>query len=525
MREPARAALPPAVTVGAALTIAACLLVFFRLLPLGIPGQWQWPYWHPGTTVTPSPLTVVIAGLLGALAFMVLRATGRRPLRRWESLAALACVFVLHAALLLALLPQVAPQGMPPLPPGVRMGQLVASPGSFAYYGAALNASDAASLLADHEQTMADPSTPERIRTHPPGPPLVFLGVLWLLDSIPYSATRALEAVLRLGRFTGIALPAAVEGPLTLGLSPHEALGAVVCGYVTALLGALAVIGVFLLANEVGGWRVGFATACVYAVTPSANVFVPAVDPWITGLTALCLWLTVVAARKRSFWVAAAAGAVFWLALQISFGAIALLVLCGLTILLLIQPPGDGPGGRFLWPRIRLSVALFGVFVGVAVGLCLLAWGLTSYNAFHAFRLSRMAHAEITARRDYWPWLVMNLLDFLLAFGVCAAVCLIAAARVVFADLAASFGRTATKAGPAVFLVALATLLLLDVSGTVRGEVARIWQFLIPPLLIAPLAWLERASDRFPLAVAIVIASQFVLTLLLQTRVVFMFPW
>jgi len=485
VREPARAALPPAVTVGAALTIAVCLLLFFRFLPLGIPEEWQWPYWPPDTRVISSPLAVVIAGLLAVLAFVVLRAAGRRRLHRWETLVAVAAVFVLHAALLLALMPQVAPQGGTSLPPGVRMGQLVASPVSFAYYGAALDAPDASSLLADHEQKMADPSTPERIRTHPPGPPLVFLGVLWLLDSLPYSATRTLEAVLRLGRFTGIALPAAVEGPLHLGLSPHEALGAVVCGYVTALLGALAVIGVFLLANEVGGLRVGFAAACIYAVIPSVNVFVPAVDPWITGLTALCLWLTVVAARKRSLLVAAAAGAVFWLALQISFGAIALLVLCGATLLLLIQPASDAPASRFWsWSRIQRSMALLGVFVGVAVGLCLLVWGLTSYNAFHAFRLSRAAHAEITARRTYWPWLVMNLLDFLLAFGVCATICLIAAARAVFADMATFFHHTVAKAGPAVFLAALVTLMLLDLSGTVRGEVARIWQFLMPPLLI-----------------------------------------
>ena len=547
-----RHALPRAVVVGAALAVLVAVLLFANVLPLGIPGEWEWPYWPSDAGPSLTRLALLPPVLLGPLLLAALRTGARRALRRWETGLVLAGVAVLHALLLVVGIPAVTPPGWPQVPAAVRVGQLVASDGAFAYYGAALKAGDAGTLLATHEQMMADPATPDRIRTHPPGPPLVYLAILRAFDSLPYSTTRTLERTLGLAAFQGETLRAAVRGPLPLHLSPHEALGAVVCGYATALLGALAIIPVFLLGNEIGGQRVGLAAACVYAVTPSALVFVPAIDPWVTALAATCLWLTLAAARRGSLWLAAAAGTALWAALQVSFGAIALVPIGGLVLLLL--------RGR----QIRRCALLVGPFVAVPVVLSLLVWGVTSYNTFHAFTLSQAAHGGVTARRTYLPWVAMDPLDFIFGFGVCASVCAMVATRsciavwrgwmrqalpshpghAVDSDAAPAEGTSrpaplpsgeGSDLGPtppfwprpdaALLVAALATLLLLDLSGTVRGEVARIWQFLMPLLLVPAAAWLARVSPRFAPTVLVLLACQLLQALAMQANVAFMVPW
>ena len=548
MGRPSHSSLPSAVVLGAVLMALVGVLLFAKIIPLGIPGEWVWPYWPPEVGLPVAPLTLAPAVLLGVLAFTSLRAAGRRPLRRWETGLALGGITLSHAGLLIAAVAGLNPSGTASLPAAARMGQLVASPTSFGYYVAALEAGDARTLLETHEETMADPAAPERVRTHPPGPALVYLAINSAFDSLPYSTTRTLEGLLGLARLPGDALAAAVQGPYHLGLSGHEALGAVVCGYVTALIGALVVLPLFLLGREVGGPRVGLVAAALYALTPSALIFVPAIDHWITGLAVTCLWLIVMAARRGSIALAAVAGAVFWLALQVSFGAIALVPLSAIIVFLLAKsasagkdagradaaPNTDGvvsprsavrPGGVPWLSQARAAAPLLALLVAVPVVLSLLVWALTSYNAFHAFTLSRLVHAEVTARRTYWPWLATNLLDFSFGFGVCATVCLVAAARHVFADLSSHFWRAAARPETAVFLAALATLLLLDLSGTVRGEVARIWQFLMPLLLIVAAAWLERASARFALSVVVVLGCQLAQTLAMQANVAFMIPW
>jgi len=92
------------------------------------------------------------------------------------------------------------------------------------------------------------------------------------------------------------------------------------------------------------------------------------------------------------------------------------------------------------------------------------------------------AHSEVTTtsfRRTYWKWVIVNLLDFGGALGVTAIVWLCWSGR----RLAARNDHLRRgEVTPLALLLAWAlTLLLLDVSGVVRAEVARIWMFLLPP--------------------------------------------
>jgi hypothetical protein len=588
--QPPRIPLPRPVVIGAAVSVVFSVALFAKAIPLGIPFEWIWPYWPAGLPRRWSPVFFVVPVLLGVLLVGALRASSRRLLRWWGNALVLVGVFALHAAFMMAAVPGFAHKESTWSAP-VRMGQLIASPVSFGYYGAALEAGDAGTLLATHERLMGDPHTPERVRTHPPGPALVYLGIIAVFDSLPYYATRALEDLLGLDRLSGDELVRAIEGPLDLGLGAHEALGAVFAGYVTVLLGALAVFPVFLLGREVGGLPVGLASACLYAVTPSAVVFVPSIDAWVTTLVALSTWLMLVAARRRSAWLAAAAGAVCWAALQVSFGAIAGVLIGGAVLAVVgkTSPPSptrtstgrsEGPNTRRAAPSASLgagvppdgypargardcragyaprrrrarrirpllekpelasvappllplregheteryapsTVLLLLTFLAAPVVLSLLTWAITDYNAFHGLILSRAAHAEVTARRTYLPWLLMDPLDFAFGLGLCVAACVVATAR-------EALGDRRRPEHVLLLLAALGTLALLDLSGTVRGEVARIWQFLMPLCIVPTVAWLSRFSPRFATASGVVFAAQFLQTLAMQANVAFMVPW
>jgi hypothetical protein len=109
----------------------------------------------------------------------------------------------------------------------------------------------------------------------------------------------------------------------------------------------------------------------------------------------------------------------------------------------------------------------------------------------HPLRSARVAlemHREtFTAPRSYGLWLLFNPLDLVVFLG--APIAVLFAARV----WEATKSRTPDACGPFA-LAAAAGLALLLVSGTVRGEVGRIWIPLMP-LLLVPAA--DRVGPRW----------------------------
>lgn len=188
------------------------------------------------------------------------------------------------------------------------------------------------------------------------------------------------------------------------------------------------------------------------------------------------------------------AGLLLSLLTWLSFGNLVFGLMIGLH--LLWRAFWDGVEGRRKRERGREKASLFShgrnTFLGLALmgtGVALpwlLAYLVWNMNFFDLMAFGLASHYDIvTAHRDYAIWWWMNLVDFglwlgagLLLLGLGGTVWLLwrSATDVVRRDLAG------------LALVFWSVLLLLDVSGTTRGEIGRLWIFLMPFPLVFGLA-------------------------------------
>ena len=142
--------------------------------------------------------------------------------------------------------------------------------------------------------------------------------------------------------------------------------------------------------------------------------------------------------------------------------------------------------GRFPW--------LWPLVVGVCYGAGLLVvWVLYDVLAgvsfFDVLRTASSAHLAMD--RPYLPWLFMHLYDYFIFTGwpvILPALMAVAAAVLTLKR------RQALNTGALLALSAGATLLLLDLSGTMRGESGRILQFMTPFFLVSAAGWLTSVA-------------------------------
>jgi len=445
--------------VSAALATAAFGLALAFRVPFGIPGEWVWRPNQLSASLWPS----VAAGLcLVAVVWLACRPVQVGPRVRAVFLVLLVlAAFALQCSLLNAI-------GLPWVTPGA----IVASPVATTYYSVSLDIRDPARWLANYPEQMR--TLPYHARTHPPGFPLFFL------------ALRRATAVLvphPSGPMRGIADAYRQFG---IGPTPTDAAAAIAGAVLIGLLGALSLLPAYLLGRHLIGAEAALFSACLMASTPALLLFGPSSDEIVLTLAVATLALSYSAWRSSSLPQAFAAGLVFALGLFFSFGLLALagwlLVWAGLGIV--------RSDDHSVTTRRALRMAAAGV-AGLAIFYVALYYAV-GYRAVAVAREALLAHHGVTtgeAARTYWKWILMDPLECAAFMGLPLLITAFWSLRAARADPGLSRWRT--------FLLSwLVTFAVLDISGTVRGEVGRIWLFLLWPAALAAGPWLAARPRR-----------------------------
>jgi hypothetical protein len=438
-------------------------------LPVGISGEWVWRR----NTLPANLLPSLLAGtLFVALVWRLTRldwvGMTRSKRASWLALLVVA-IFLLQMALINAV-------GEPWISPG----SIIISPNATTYFALSMAIGEVRSWVASYPETMS--ALPYHARTHPPGITLFFYGVRKLMAAVVPEGTQPFSAW--------------AEGYRVFGLGPatSDAAATMVSAFLIALLGALSVVPVYLLGKELIPDRVALLAAALAGTLPALLLLSASPDLMVLTLTATMLWLSYVAWKYARPLPAFLAGIIFALSAFLSLGVLAV----GLWLVLLAvvgairRPDRMAVAGRF----VRLALAGLAGFALFYIALYLL-W---DYHPLAVARQALFAHREVTVAeqaRTYWKWVVMNPVEF----SVFAGVPLVIAAVWAIPAL----GRAPERRCLNTFLIATAiTFALLDLSGTVRGEVGRIWLFLMWPLALAAAPALERPS-RSGVFLAIVI--------------------
>lgn len=453
-------------SAGLGVSAVVVALAATDLLPLGVPREWEWlprirdlqfgPF-----TAAAVLLCLVTVGLTGR----ALNAA-RAPRRLVCGVLVLLCLLSSGSLLL-------GPLADDPVAVAT-LGATTTSIGAMGYYGLAVrfdSLSDGFRMYVTRDTSLGMPG---RIQTHPPGP---FLWAHWgrrLTQACPALSQAAMGLLNWRYGFTAenlhsFAFGYAMPGSITVAEAP----GAWLNGVATTLIGGLLPLSAYLLAAGLWDRRAGLGAAVIATSIPSLLAFVPSID----GMAAVLGMAPVVclawAARRDSLGLASAAGLALAVALLWTTGLVAVLgPMAGLCLF------GSGSPAAS-----RRRLGLLGAAVLTTFAAHVVLFLATGYSLPRDFQVMSAVHHGQVGGRSYWLWLPMNLWDFILFMG--PALVLVVTASTVRARL-----LPARVAGAVLGMVG--ALLLILISGVTRGEVGRIWLFMMPLLTPGVAGWLAR---------------------------------
>jgi hypothetical protein len=273
--------------------------------------------------------------------------------------------------------------------------------------------------------------------------------------------------------------------------------GAALATVAAGCLGLLVVAG--LARDELGEAGERVAVVC-WALAPVTVLYL--------ATSADAMWAPVLAGaalaadrglRRRSWPWTLAGGGLLWLASMLTFAAV--LVLPFLAVRALAVQAADG------WGRVlRWAAATTGVVLGLA-GLLQLTTGYDVLAAVAAVD-DFWSHAPGTEQRVWWVWIFGDLVAFAVTLGLPLTAALVARLVAVVRERAWGSFEAAT----------LATLLAAACWGHTRGEVERMWQFLVPFAVVAATRQLLRWRAGLPLVAGLLGAQAVAVQLLFYTR-------
>jgi hypothetical protein len=282
--------------------------------------------------------------------------------------------------------------------------------------------------------------------------------------------------------------------------------------YLTALLTLLAcsgtVVPLYLLARSALPAAAAWAAAALWPLTPTANLFQPGADPAYpllsTSALALAAWGARWAAADRAFRAAPALALMSGLVLAFGMDFTLAFLPIGLLVALVIAlTPG---------PSLARKAGLILATGAGFLSLMALGWVLTGANPIVVWTWNLRHHARFYLEypRTYLGWLVANPIELAIAMGLPSAIW-----------CAVGLGRP--RCVPRVAWATLAVLVIMNLIGRNRGEVARLWMLFLPPLLTAAGAGLDRPGGG-PRALVITTALLGLQTLALQTMIQVVYP-
>ena len=328
-----------------------------------------------------------------------------------------------------------------------------------------------ASFLATYVADMGELSL--HGRTHPPGPILLLWGLSRLLGG------------------SRLAVAAAV-----------------------ACLSALAAIPVYLLARQVLlDADQALLAAFLFLLTPNVILYsATSMDSSILFFSTWTLYCAWESLRQASLRWAVLAGLAYTLTLFMTFAVSFLFLFVGLLFLLLwLRDPGRRV--RRLWVLMAMGITVVVCYFVLAVS--------TGFNVLACFqRAWELNRTSIAVLRPYGYWLVGNLVAYAAWLGF-------ASWPLLGAQLQQALRRCRQgelRMGVEIMLLAaVGTMLIWGLSGLIRGEVGRVWLFLVPTLVIPAAgrlgAWLAEAHSRVPLyaCASLLFGQALIFELLLNT--------
>lgn len=467
-------------------------VVPWLLGPAPFPPEWQWPWEQLSWAKWQTWFHAAAVALYAAAAMLLLwpRLFGWTQHTRVKVGLALAVVAFLGLQLALGWARKESLLDMV-------IFRTYAPPGN-GYFMSAVRADSLSEVFHNYQAAM--PNFPhDRPQTHPPGIFGYYAFWITIFRNLPtFNAW-----------FAPIARSWALEGRDWVLLQDAYIPAAFVSGWLQLMIGMWAPVAFYLLLKRLegnkGSSEFALAGALMLPVLPAVNSFYTHWDvnyllltsaAWCMALRAQDNFFTPASGNQRwAGWLDWAwAGLLLWLLTWLSFGNTVFLGIVGLHLVwrqLYVLPAYHGMHWRTkLWAAVGgatiLATATALPWVGLWLGLGMNYVGLLQTGMAQHYVIA-------TAGRDLSIWVWMNLVDFALWLGFGVALLAVTSSVWLLRNRTRGF-LEANLWG--LVLIFWGVLLVLDLSGSARAEIGRLWLFFMPIPLIFVLAWQRAWQQR-----------------------------
>ena len=461
--------LHPASLILCGITLAT--LLFLAALALNLspylrgPDEWRWAYALPG-----KPVRLLIPALTLFLYLVAVFAWTKHLARephppRWHTWG-----FLLYLVLTVPLI-QASLLALDYSDVLIPVFYRTASADASGVFSVGSTIEDAGDFLRHYPTLM--PTFPVHPQRYPPGLPLLF-----------YLARRLLEQTPALANALGFHLRRYQCHDLTLMRLSNATISAAVIQMALPLVSGLTLLPLYGLAQRAYGRRTAAWAVALYPLVTSFALWSARWEQFYPLLACTAWYFFYVGLTRSRRSALFAAGLTLSIASLLNFGNLALLLPLGLFALfeLLKQRRKPPP----IYQSTNLPIYQFTNLLVFLAGLSSLwiIYQLAFGTGFlDVWRVSMSYHLGLN--RTYWTWLIYHLYDFFIFLGLpLAFLFLIAFVKTIRAPILHSpfsilHSPFSILHSPFTLAFALG-LLLLDLSGTSRGEVARVWLFLTP---------------------------------------------
>lgn len=463
--------------LAASLTIIYLIGLSFNLSPwLRGPEEWRWSYVIPGSLERLWLPALLLAGYLLLVLWWQ-----RRPLDSVRTVLGLLIASSMTVVIQLGLLylehEDVRSQ----------LFYRTVSELSGGFFNVGAVVTDNAEFLGNFPEQM--PGFPVHPQRHPPGLPLLFALTRQFFDRQPELAVKV-SRILRPYQCHNLAL---------MNL-PNSAIASATIQMLLPLWLALMVWPLYYFGSLIYDAETGLRAALLWPVVPSVALWATRWNHFYALFTLLAFISLHIGLSRRRLSAFLICGLVVSLATFLSFGNLALVGFLAIYALIWFMTQTELP--IFPWLLLGLALLLFGlVFPWIAV------WLIFDFDAIATLQNGLATHLDL--RRSYTTWLFYHLYDFFVFLGIPLLV-------VWAAGTVRALRELRRGAVDVLAISALLGLLLLNLSGTSQGEVARVWAFLIPLFLLVAVRTLSDKRFLFFSIVTLLLLQLFVSNIFLR---------
>ncbi|HEY4720226.1 MAG TPA: hypothetical protein VII92_00150, partial [Anaerolineae bacterium] len=446
-------------------TLLFVITVWFDLTPwLRGPDEWRWTL-RPITSPERMIIPLIVLALYVIVCVRWLGRSQKIPSTRF-------LIFVTLAApiIQLALASAVSRQ------PLLQFFGPTVSVHNSGYFTTAVATPDLTDLLTRYSSIM--PTLPIHAQSHPPGPIVMQWAGWQFFQSWPALADS-------------IALPLRTlqcHNPGLMALDNSQIASASL-GMLLPLIGALAVWPMFAFGKRVVGAQAALLAVALFPVMPLFAMWPAQWDQIYPLLLFIGLYLAHTGLEACSLWRLFAAGVPLSIATFFSVGNSVLIAIVGLYgVAWITLNPEDGRKIKLRdlvssWLKWIIAFALGCASIWIAYALLYRANPLDVLSTG-----SRLAWESTTGSRSYGLWLAWNPIDFAAFLGVPIVLLLLLNLRKIL--------KLSRNVWP-LMIATCVTLILLDLSGIVRGEVGRLWIYFGPLVTLIALAPIKELDPQY----------------------------